>query len=977
MKNFKILLLVLLLIITFSSADLFARSIDGRKTVKVSFSKNTSPNRDNLINESFYFEWLQYFSKFIDWDFEVSGVEHSPTERFESLKTGKIDMIPFFSKSTKREKDICFSNEPVGDNTLYLVKSHDANSIINDSHYTYRDQQIGLIKNNVNNKYFFSYAKANNFFEYENDKSLIQLAITNNYIEEAQDLMKNITWFDNQRSIISALEDGTIKLALLNNFDDDKNYELLDTIDGGQLFVALNKDFLEYVPDVDSAIKDLNKYYPTLIKDLKGKYKLVPQKYNFDNFELAYIDYLQKNKLPVNILVPPDVLPLNDDSNGDCIIRLMVNSLKEKTNIDFDITCTSNIEEYNNKFASDDYDFTVIYTNSETDISGKNILKTLPYYYCDVVFVSKKGALNYDRVAIVNNSLLLENDIEKFIVGKQKVYFDSKNEAIEAINQGKVDCIYLTSEEASYWISNDLTNRLVQTPVATEALPLSFGVKKNTNPALFKILNEAIYSMDSNNFNLIVNNYMQQFRITNYSFKSLLYRNPVLAITQISILFLIVTIIIILLFKVNKNLMTKKYNEQLEISLANEKKANNSKNDFISKMSHDMRTPINTILGLAYFGLKENDLAVHKRYFEQIKESGNYVLSLVNDVLNMQKLNWKEIPLNKTNVEVNSFINNINTIVSSRAKEKSIKYTINQNLTDKFEYLYFDRMRASQIIINIINNAIKYTKDNGNVTVNISFKEDLLEKNGKNDELVDKGITESSSNNKIVFLQFDIIDDGIGISEEFLPNLFNPFTQEKSELSNKEGGSGLGLAIVKGLITPMYGTITVESTLGVGSTFHVTIPVGTCEKIINKCDDLVLDDEIFKGKKVLLFEDVVINEKITRKLLNEKGLIVDSAYNGKVGVEKYLNSDDFTYDIILMDVQMPIMDGLEATDAIRNSKKLDSKKIKIIALSANVMKNDIDNTLKNGMNDYIVKPIVPEKLFNTIAKQLRSREDAI
>jgi signal transduction histidine kinase len=957
------------------SQSLFARSINGRKPILVSYSQNASLNEYNVVNENYYYEWIQYFSKFIDWDIEVYDIDSDIEDRVNQLKNGSIDMIPALPKTPEREKEFNFSNNSVGSKNLFLVKSKTNLDIIEKSYLTYKNKQIGLIKNSENNQYLIFYAVKNGFFSPEKDKNLINYAKNNNFLDDDLTLMANVVWFDSFPELKKALNEDQIQLALFPNFQVKSDYELLDVFKGGELYVALRQGLYEDINDVDEAIDKLNKYYPTLVDDLKSKYHLTSNKSEFDNSEMAYLKYLKNNDITINALVLPNILPLSGIDVRGGIIGSITDLITEKSGININVIYSTDISDYYNKLASDNIDITMVYDNSETEVNFVSILKTIPYYKSEVVRLSKKDDLNIDEVAIVNNAPLLHLFIDSNIGDVEKVNFDSKKEAIEAIEAGEINCIYLTAEESRYWISQDITNQLVQTPIATDPIGLSIGVKNYKNPALFTILNEVIYSLDSNNINEIVNNYMKQYQENDMTFMGFVYRNPFIAIVVIVILFISIILAIILKARIRQEGITLDYNKQLEVALFNEKKANNAKNEFIAKMSHDMRTPMNTIIGLSRFGKTEVDDKSKELYFKQIGESGDYLLALVNDVLNMQKLNWGEIVLNRVEVNLDSFIDNITTIVSSRAREKNIELRINQTLSKKYEYLYFDKMRAKQILINITNNAIKYTHEKGRVCVEINLVEDIIEENGRNKNLFNQGITKDEKNNKIAFLTFDISDNGVGISKEFIPNIFTPFTQEESKLSHQEGGAGLGLSIVKGLIEPMSGNISVESELGVGTTFHVNIPVGICEAKQKIDEDLSWIDLILKDKKALLFEDIAINEMITRKLLNEKKIVVDSVRNGKIGLDKFLAEPSLTYDFILMDVRMPVMNGLEASVAIRACGKADCKSIPIIALSANAMKSDIDMTHNAGMDDHIAKPIVPDQMFRIIANQLRGKKN--
>ncbi|MDP0488278.1 MAG: response regulator [Fusobacterium sp. JB020] len=370
-------------------------------------------------------------------------------------------------------------------------------------------------------------------------------------------------------------------------------------------------------------------------------------------------------------------------------------------------------------------------------------------------------------------------------------------------------------------------------------------------------------------------------------------------------------------------------------------KANTLKSDFFTRMSHDMRTPLNSIISFAEFGIRDGRDARDIEYFSQIKESSNYLLGLLNDILNMRRIEMGKIQINPEPVFAEEFIRNVLNIVKPKAESKKIDLKVRLH-TDVWKYQKFDKLRVMQIELNILNNAIKYTKDNGKIIWNKWFKY-----NEKNEP----------------YFHNEIIDNGVGMSQEFLKKVFEPFAQEKNELSHKEPGSGLGLAITKKLIEMIGGKIWCESELGKGTVFYFNLPV----KIISKKEyleyskeDVVLNEKVdLTNKKILLCEDNEINARIMIKLLENKGVIVTWVDDGYKGVIK---AKEENYDLILMDIRMPVMDGLSATKEIRGF----DKNIPIVALSANAYEEDIQKSLDAGMNIHLPKPINFNVLYDTL-----------
>ncbi|MDP0505782.1 MAG: response regulator [Fusobacterium sp. JB019] len=376
-------------------------------------------------------------------------------------------------------------------------------------------------------------------------------------------------------------------------------------------------------------------------------------------------------------------------------------------------------------------------------------------------------------------------------------------------------------------------------------------------------------------------------------------------------------------------------------------KANTIKTDFLARMSHDMRTPMSAIIGLTNFGLEESMDIKDRKYFEEIKNSSEYLLQLINDILDMQTLERGKIILKPQVFQVKNFIKKIETIIKPKADKKGIILKIKEYSNIKNEYLNLDEKRLAQILINILNNAVKYTKAGKEVVWELSLN--------KIDE------------NKIELIN-EIKDQGVGISEKFQKHLYEPFSKEYNELSKNEGGTGLGLAITKNLVDNMDGKIYCNSVLGEGTTFKIEIPYVYKKGNNVECEENPLSNkEIitdFNGKKVLLCEDVDINARIVNKILNSKGFIVNHFTNGLLGLEELKKNN---YDIILMDIRMPVMDGITAVKEIRKF----NKDIPIIALSANAYIEDIEKSLAAGMNAHLSKPIDKAELFNVIGKLIK------
>ena len=396
-------------------------------------------------------------------------------------------------------------------------------------------------------------------------------------------------------------------------------------------------------------------------------------------------------------------------------------------------------------------------------------------------------------------------------------------------------------------------------------------------------------------------------------------------------------------------------NQQLSVAVQEADRANAAKTSFLSRMSHDIRTPLNGIIGLLEIDAAHpDDRELVDSNREKMRVSANHLLSLLNDVLQMSKLESGEIALGHEPVDLNRLSAEVMTIVSQRAAESGITME-NDRRSEQVSapWVYGSPLHLRQIFLNIYTNCIKYNKPGGSITTLFQCVE---------------------KDEKTVTYRWTISDTGIGMSEAFLGHIFDPFTQEKTDARSIYQGTGLGMAIVKGLVEQMHGSIEVSSTLGVGSTFTITIPFEIAESVEEKStqgNDAGQAD--IRGLRLMLAEDNDLNAEIAKMLLEDAGVIVTAVGDGQQAVSLFQEEPAGTFDVILMDIMMPVMDGLTATKTIRALDRPDARTIPIIAMTANAFEEDAQKCLAAGMNAHLAKPLDIGKLIATIA-QYKAKE---
>ena len=558
-------------------------------------------------------------------------------------------------------------------------------------------------------------------------------------------------------------------------------------------------------------------------------------------------------------------------------------------------------------------------------------------------------AWTYNLIAVTNKEDFNENDSYVVAVPKNKVALkqhiaynyphwklvdcDSIEDGANMVVDGKVDCFIKGSSQVLKFDGNK-NFKIIS---LTKTMEACFGVEDG-QATLLSILNKTIKAMPSDMLTSVIAMYdSTAYKMTFYGFLK-----DHLAVVLI-LGFSIIIVILLLLRKARR-------------AEASAKEANLAKTQFLHNVSHDIHTPMNAIVGYSQLMKKEltNPKLVH--YQEMIEQSSKLLLSIINNVLDMARVESGKMELDENFEVVGNVSQLVCSVFAAEASRKNIE--LHENVNVEHKYVIVDSTKMQEILSNLISNAIKYTPEGGKVLIDV--QELPYDKEG------------------YVLIQTKVTDTGIGMSEEFLPSLFDLFTRERNTTLSKIPGTGLGMAIVKKFVDLMNGSIEVESKLGKGSTFTITIPHKLADKDYtyrniessNECD---ID---FKGKRILLAEDNELNAEITSTILSEMGFEVKAVEDGILCVNEIQRQPANTYDLILMDIQMPNMDGYKATHCIRHLSQFEKANIPIIAMSANAFEEDKKKAFDAKMNDYITKPIDFQKM-EVVLKYILSKQNPL
>ena len=612
------------------------------------------------------------------------------------------------------------------------------------------------------------------------------------------------------------------------------------------------------------------------------------------------------------------------------------------------------------------------------------MLQALQNHEIDMIFYAgrnpdiaeKKGyaltntAWTYNLMAVTDEKNFDEGNVYTVAVPKEKealkqqltfsypqwnlVDYDSFEEAAEMITNEKADCFLMGASQAMVYDNN----RDFKSVPLTKTMEACFAVKGGEE-TLLSILNKTLKGMPSGMLTSALAIYDSTAdKVTFLDF----VKDNMLAFflaTGFSALSIIV-IILILLRKARKAEAaaklaandTQKLNEKLEIALKKAEDASLAKTSFLNNMSHDIRTPMNVILG--YAQLMENelngkDIPEVLEHLEKLQQSGNLLLSIINNVLDMARIESGRMEIDENYCRIEDVWKSLFAVFDEKARKKNISLHYTMNV--EHEHVLTDVTKVKEILVNILSNAIKYTPAGGSVMVYV-------------DEL-------PCDESGYMIVRIRISDTGIGMSQDYLTKIFEAFTREKNTTKSKIAGTGLGMSIVKNYVDLLGGTIDVESELGKGSTFTVTLKHRIADEryyVKKHIEEPGTGNEILEGRNILLAEDNDLNAEIAEAILERAGLRIERVENGIQCVNRILKMPAGTYDMIFMDIQMPQMDGYKATQTIRNLPDKDKACIPIIAMTANAFAEDKKKTMEAGMNAHLSKPLNVPELMDTIRK---------
>ena len=892
----------------------------------------------NGVRRGYGYELMQALAGYTGWKFEYVKCDWS--DCFDKLENGEIDIMGDISYTDERAQKMLFPDEPMGEEK-YILYADLSDTDIGMSDFKSLDgKRVGVLM----------YTEPEIMLtEWENKNGIHTEHVNVNNDDDVEKKLAN-----HEIDCFVSLEESTWS---------EQGISSVTTIGKSGIYFAINKERSDIKTELDYAMRQLEQDSPFFKADLYKKY-----------FTLDYIQVLTgKEKVWVEEHGGIQIGFLNNDPaifSMDKETGKLTGMLAEYSSYAKD--CLGNQTLEFNIQAYDNYDEIIqALQNREIDMifyAGRN-----PYFAEQNGYALTNTAWTYSLMAVTDEEKFDENKVHTVAVPKEKyalkqhiafsypewklVDCDSLDNAADMVIQEKADCFLMGASQALIY---DNSQNIKSVPL-TKTMEACFTVREGEG-SLLSILNKTIKAMPSDMLTSALAIY--DSTADKVTFSDFIKDNLLVFLATVGFLALsIIGIILVLLRKARKAEAvaklaakdTKKLNDKLEIALKKAEDASLAKTRFLNNMSHDIRTPMNAILGYAQLmeeELKEKDLPETSDHLEKLQQSGNLLLSIINNVLDMARIESGRMEIDENYGRIEDIRQTLFEIFEDEAKKKNLAlhYTINV----EHENILTDTTKVKEIFVNILSNAVKYTPAGGSVMVDI-------------DEL-------PCEEPGYMIVRTRVSDTGIGMSQDYLSKIFEAFTRERNTTKSKITGSGLGMSIVKKYVDLLGGTIDVESELGKGSTFTVTLKHRIADEsyyVKKHAENPESCSEILEGRNILLAEDNDLNAEIAEAILEHAGLKTERVEDGIQCVNKITKMPVGTYDMILMDIQMPRMDGYKATQAIRHLPDKDKACIPIVAMTANAFEEDKRDAVAAGMNGHIAKPIQIDKLLSMLAEVLR------
>jgi signal transduction histidine kinase/CheY-like chemotaxis protein len=905
------------------------------KVVRVgSFEDTFNYCNEKGARKGYGYELLQTLSGYTGWQFEYVTCDWS--DCFEKLENGEIDIMGGISYTEDRAEEMLFSDEPMGEEKYYLYADLSRADISASNFKTLNGKKVGVLMGTEPEVMLTEWEKKYGI-------KTQHVNISNN--EDVQQKLAN-----HEIDCFASLEESLWA---------ELGISTITRVGKSSIYYVLNKDRSDLKEELDNAMRALDEEAPFYTADLCKKYFSLDYKPILTGEEKAWLR--KHGAIRMGFLTSDSGVSTFDPATGEITgtitdyIQFAADCLGNQK-LEFQLVGYDDKEAELNALKSGEIDMIFHFDQSPNLAEEYRVARTNTTWTANMMVVTNQQLFTenkVNRVAVPQNKISLTRYIAFYYPQWEIVDCDTQEDAIKLVKDGQADCFIIgVSSEAKYSKIYGFYSVPLPNP-ANSCFAVNSG-----NRSLLSILNKTIKAMPANM--LTSSLAMHKSSLRKVTLSEFIKDNFVMVLLVGSIAVAVILLTILKLLRKARKAEaaarkaaddTQELNAKLQIAVENAESANHAKSTFLFNMSHDIRTPMNAIIGYADLASRHSDdPAKLKKYMENIQVCGQNLLMLLNNVLDLARIENDKTEMEYSVSDVDKDFRNCIAMFRNLADSKGQTLMVTTQLLHP--YIYADIPHLTEVCTNLVSNAVKYTGAGGTICC------DVTQKPGEKEGWCDTVVT--------------VADNGIGMSQEFQKHIFEPFERERTSTISKVEGSGIGMGIVKKLVGLMGGTVEVESRIGVGSTFTVTIPcrIASEDEIQAKRETGPSDQKSLFGVKILLVEDNDLNAEIAVELLQEEGSTVDRAKDGVECVDMLEKAANGTYQLILMDIQMPVMNGYDAAKKIRRMDDPQKADIPIIAMTANAFSEDKQAALDAGMNDHIAKPINMNVLVPTIQKYL-------
>ena len=905
------------------------------KVVRVgSFEDTFNYVNEKGVRKGYGYELLQTLSGYTGWQFEYVTCDWS--DCFEKLENGEIDIMGGISYTEDRAEEMLFSDEPMGEEKYYLYADLSRTDTSASDFKTLDGKKIGVVMGT------------------EPEVMLTEW-------EEKHGIKTQHVNISNNEDVKQKLANHEIDcfVSLEESYWAELGISTITRVGKSSIYYVLNKDRPDLKEELDNAMHALDEEAPFYTADLCKKYFSLDYKPILTGEEKAWLK--EHGAIRMGFLTSDRGVSTYDPATGEITgtitdyIQFAADCLGNQE-LEFQLVGYDDKEAELNALKSGEIDMIFHFDQSPNLAEEYRLARTNTTWTANMMVVTNKQLFienQVNRVAVPKNKISLTRYIAFYYPQWEIVDCDTQEDAIKLVKDGQADCFVTgVSSEEKYSKNHGFYSVPLPNPANS-----CFAVKSG-NRSLLSILNKTIKAMPANM--LTSSLAMHKSSARKVTLSDFIKDNffMVLLVSSIAVAAVLLTILKLLQKARKAEAAAKKaandtqeLNAKLQVAVEKAESANRAKSTFLFNMSHDIRTPMNAIIGYADLASRHSDdPAKLKNYMENIQVCGQNLLMLLTNVLDLARIENDKTDMEYSVSDVDTDFRNCVAMFRNQADSKGQTLMVTTQL--QYPYIYADIPHLTEVCTNLVSNAVKYTGAGGTIRC------DITQKPGKKEGWCDAVIT--------------VADNGIGMSQEFQKHIFEPFERERTSTVSKVEGSGIGMGIVKKLVGLMGGTVAVESRIGVGSTFTVTIPcrIASEDETQAKRETNPSDQKCLCGTRILLTEDNDLNAEIATELLQEEGCTVDRAKDGVECVDMLEKAANGTYQLILMDIQMPVMNGYDAAKKIRRMDDPQKANIPIIAMTANAFTEDRQVALDAGMNDHIAKPINMNVLVPTLRKYL-------